>query len=186
MSPERHVIRIPILFKQGAFLCRILYGRMKCTKKKKNRHVLLHGPKGRQILGFLLPVYCPASSETDIECNEVWHQCMLKDLLQRQRQKATVFYEPGLKLKSAPLPLTIIHHPRFTLTLLLCKCLYRISWSGWVREWHPTQMRKASAQLKAGSDPLTNKRKCTDYCSLLHVRTTNESVIPKIFFTVLM
>lgn len=81
---------------------------------------------------------------------------MLKDHLQSQRQKATVFYEPGLELKAALLPLTIIHQPRFTLTLLLCKCLYRISCSGWVREWHSTQMRKSFAQLNAGSYPLTN------------------------------
>ena len=27
--------------------------------------------------------------------------------------------------------------------------------SGWVREWHPTQMRKPLTQLKAGADPLT-------------------------------
>lgn len=38
-----------------------------------------------------------------------------------------------LKLKSAPLPLTIIHQPRFALTLLLCKCLCHISRTGWPR-----------------------------------------------------
>lgn len=128
----------------------MLYGWVKCTTSA------IHGAKGRQTLGFLLPAYYPASAETNIQCNEVWHQCTLKDRLQSQRQKATVFYEPGLELKSAPLPLTIIHQPRFTLTLLLCKCLYHISCSSWAREWHSTQMRKALAQLEAGSDPLTN------------------------------
>ncbi len=114
---------------------------------------------------FLPTVHCPAFSETNIQPNEVWHRCTLKDRLQSQRQRATVFYEPGLKLKSALLPLTIIHQPSFTLTLLLCKCLYRISCSGWVRERHSAQTKKTLAQLNAGSfDKHTHK--CNDSCSL--------------------
>lgn len=106
--------------------------------------------------GVLLPVILHCFS-WNIQHNEVWHQCMLKDLLQWQRQKATVFYEPGLELKAALLLLTVIHQQRFTLTLLLCKCPYHISCARvGVREWHPTQMRQASAQLKASSEPLTN------------------------------
>lgn len=104
---------------------------------------------------------------------------MLKDRLQSHRQKATVFYEPRLELKSAQLPLPIIHQPRFTPTLLLCKCLYRISCSGWVREWHSTQIRKTLAQPNAGADPLTNTPKCNDSCFVKCVRATNESVITK-------
>lgn len=65
------MINIPVLLKQGAFLHTMLYDRVERIQKKKYCQVLIHWPKGRQILGFLLPVYCPASSEADIECNEV-------------------------------------------------------------------------------------------------------------------
>lgn len=62
----------------------------------------------------------------------------------------------GAELKSVPFPLKTIHQRRFAVALLLCKCQYHISMSGWVREWHPTQMREALTQLKEGADPLTS------------------------------
>lgn len=152
----------------------MLYGQVKCTK------TVIHEPKGKQICGFLLPAISPCFF-LNIQCNEVWHQCTLKDRLQRQRQKATVFYEPGLELKSALIPLTVIHQPRFTLTLLLCKCLYRISCPGWGEgvASHSNETGLSSAESRFSTlDKHTPK--CGEYCSLLFVSTTNEFATSKV------
>lgn len=102
------------------------------------------------LLGFLLEAFV-----WKLTCSVM--SCTLTDCLESKWQKATAFYEPGLELKSAPLPLTIIHQLTFAPTLLLCKCLCHISCPGWAREWHPARMTKALTQLKVGSDPLTKK-----------------------------
>lgn len=69
-----------------------------------------------------------------------------------------------LKLKSAPLPLAIIHQPRFALTLLLCKCLCHIflhrlaKGSGTKLGWG---WGAGGGRAQAGS-VLTNSRKCSN------------------------
>lgn len=97
-------------------------------------------------------------------------------------REATVFYEAGLKLKSDLLPLTIIHQPRFTLTLLLCKCPYHISRTGWA-EGAVLNSNAGGGQpgSAAGSSPLTNTHIIATITALYCVgKITNVFSIPSV------
>lgn len=140
LSSESRVISIPV--KEAAFLC------FNDVYKNSNSQT-----NGEVNLGFYCQQYCAVSLTARVmrfDIDVCWR------IVFKAASEGYWLYEPAMELKTALLRLPVIHQPRFTLTLLLCKCLYHISCGIRVREWHPSQMRQAPAQRTAGSQPLTN------------------------------
>lgn len=110
------------------------------------------------------------SRPASIRCNWVWHESDERLPFESLTEELLSLLE--LKLKSASLPLTIIHQPRFALTLLLCKCPYHISCTVWGKR-SGIKLGEgetgAVTRPQAGSVILTNLCEC-DNCHALLVK----------------